>query len=98
MLSRSRQNSTPPFLYYSKVAWVRPRGESENEKSLSGKSKQVDRDENVNGKRGTFSRKQNSIEDSQPGPSRGHSNSNNSFRDKPIPNVNISNIFVVLVK
>ncbi|GJQ67255.1 hypothetical protein Trydic_g8160 [Trypoxylus dichotomus] len=60
VLNRSRQSTTPPFMYYSKRVWVPPRenqnqNDANNEGSSRGRNdKKVDTDENVNGRRGTL--------------------------------------------
>lgn len=86
VLSRSRQNHTPPIMYISKRVWVPPRGDTDQEKNKERKVKQVDKDENVNGKRGTFSVRRNVAEESQPGPS--HANSTNNSNNNNNQNSN----------
>jgi len=88
VLSRSRQNNTPPLMYYSKGVWVPPRGNPDPERR-DGKSKQVDKDENVNGKRGTFNTRRQNVaeEEPQPGPSHAHSN---NLREAPASSITSS--------
>lgn len=95
VLSRSRQNYTPHMVYYSKVVWMR--GDLEQEKRLERKVKQVDKDENVNGKRGTFPvRRGASDEEPQPGPSHGSNNQSNKpqlsnvVNNAPSPGISLS--------
>lgn len=58
VLNRTRQSTTPPFIYYSKGVWVSHRhGQDEEDVKPSRidlAHRQVDKDENVNGKRGTL--------------------------------------------
>lgn len=59
MLNRSRHIKTPSFTYYSKGVWVPPRENeinngTEANSRIDAAHRQVDNDENVNGRRGTF--------------------------------------------
>lgn len=58
VLNRTRQSTTPPLMYYSKGVWVSHRRGQDDEDVKSARidlaQRQVDRDENVNGRRGTL--------------------------------------------
>lgn len=58
VLNRTRQSTTPPLMYYSKGVWVSHRRSQDDENVKSARidlaQRPVDKDENVNGRRGTL--------------------------------------------
>ncbi|KAF5300308.1 hypothetical protein FQA39_LY11165 [Lamprigera yunnana] len=90
VLSRSRQNHNPRFVYYSKGVWLTIRGDPDQENNKERKVKQVDKDENVNGKRGTFSVRQSTSDNPQPGPSHVNPVNNSNINNKQASSTNSS--------
>ncbi|XP_018332759.1 F-box only protein 42 [Agrilus planipennis] len=82
VLSRCRTNSSLKFVYYSKGVWIPPvESVAEQNQRIDSANRTVDRDENVNGKRGLFRSKTENI-GTQPQPGASHESGNNSSNNK----------------